>query len=243
MKIMKLKTIDSTHLYALRLIEDSNFFIDKGVAIVADEQTNGIGRCKRRWISTKGNLFVSIIMEMPENANLGQISLTSACAVRETIAYYLKDAKNDLKLHWPNDVYYQKKKISGMLLATSGGFLIISVGINVNSSPDIDRPSISIREILRHSCAELHQEELLGILLKNIDEQIYCLCNVGFSDVRSYWLRNISDIACKAAIKNGGSVLNGIFLDIDDSGRAVLECSGQHISISSGDLFMEYGCE
>ena len=251
MKIIHLKTIDSTHLYALRLIEQPTFFINDGVAIVADEQTNGIGRCKRQWVSEKGNLFTSIIKEMPNNnaMDLGRLSLTAACAVRETILHYISSEVNDdIKLHWPNDVYFHQKKISGMLLAVSNNLLIISVGININSSPNLARPSTCLREILQKSGAELHRKEVLSILLENIDDWISRSCNVGFSDVRSYWLRNINDINCKVTIKNGNSVLNGIFLDINDSGKAVLECEGKRVQISSGDLFMNqdeigYSCE
>lgn len=250
MKIIHLKTIDSTHLYALRLIELPSFVNDE-VAIVADEQTNGIGRCKRQWVSEKGNLFTSIIMKVPNNnaIDLGQLSLTVACAVRETILHYISlEVSENLKLHWPNDVYYQQKKISGMLLAVSNNLLIISIGININSSPNIASSSTCLRKILQESDTELHQQEVLSILLKNIDDWISRLCNVGFSDVRSYWLRNINDINCKVTIKNGNSVLNGIFLDINDSGKAVLECEGKRVQISSGDLFMNqdeigYSCE
>lgn len=251
MRIIHLKTIDSTHLYALRLIEQSTLSVNEGVAVVADEQTNGIGRCKRRWVSEKGNLFTSIIIKRPNDTtvNLGQMSLTAACSVRETILHYISpEISSNLKLHWPNDIYYQKKKISGVLLAISNNLLVVSVGINIKSSPSIARPSICLREILQESDTELHQQEVLSILLKNIDSWITRLYNIGFSDVRSYWLRNINDINCKVTIKNGNSVLNGFFLDIDDSGKAVLEYEGKRVQISSGDLFMNqdeigYSCE
>lgn len=251
MRIIHLKTIDSTHLYALRLIEQSTLSVNEGVAVVADEQTNGIGRCKRRWVSEKGNLFTSIIIKRPNDTtvNLGQLSLTAACSVRETILHYISPKiSSNLKLHWPNDIYYQKKKISGVLLAISNNLLVVSVGINIKSSPNIARPSTCLREILQESDTELHQQEVLSILLKNIDSWITRLYNIGFSDVRSYWLRNINDINCKVTIKNGNSVLNGFFLDIDDSGKAVLEYEGKCVQISSGDLFMNqdeigYSCE
>ena len=251
MRIIHLKTIDSTHLYALRLIEQSTLSVNEGVAVVADEQTNGIGRCKRRWVSEKGNLFTSIIIKRPNDTtvNLGQMSLTAACSVRETILHYISPKiSSNLKLHWPNDIYYQKKKISGVLLAISNNLLVVSVGINIKSSPNIARPSTCLQEILQESDIELHQQEVLSILLKNIDSWITRLYNIGFSDVRSYWLRNINDINCKVTIKNGNSVLNGFFLDINDSGKAVLEYEGKRVQISSGDLFMNqdeigYSCE
>ncbi len=278
MRMIKLKSVDSTHLYALRLVEEHPTFSSismsgkinvsdnmSGVVIVADEQTNGIGRCNRRWESLKGNLFTSIIMPMLTGFDLGQLSLTAACAIRETIAYYIPmsmQKSRNLTLHWPNDVYFQGKKISGMLLAVSNDFLIISIGINVNVSPkdcNVKRPTTCIREIIKPSSESselhmLHINTLLCILLENIDKWISRLRKTGFSDIKSYWLRNINDINCSVTIKNGNSVLNGIFLDINDSGKAVLKVSGnndnnKNVLISSGDLFLNqneivgYGCE
>lgn len=242
-RVIKLQSIDSTHLYALRLVERPAFSIDdRGVVIVADEQTNGIGRCKRRWESSRGNLFASIIMKMPTGFDLGQLSLTVACAVRESIAHYIPMPNlSHLVLHWPNDVYFRGKKISGLLFAVSNDFLIISIGINVNASPrNVERPTTSIREI-NQSSTELHVGELLCILLENIDEWISRLREVGFSGIKSYWLQNIDDINCNVTVKNGNSILSGIFSSISDSGKAILKVNDNEnecVLISSGDLFL-----
>lgn len=255
MRVVKLKSVDSTHLYALRLIESDHFFLkEKEIAIVAEEQTNGIGRCNRRWISKKGNLFTSIILRNPP-VDFGQISLTIACAVRETIAQYVLDQKN-LVLHWPNDVYFQNKKISGILLAVSQGFLIISIGINVNSSlseiilkKNINkRAAISLCEINKRSDKELQPDKVLCILLDEVEEWISLLVNLGFSKIRSYWLRNMIDINRSVTIRNGKDELNGIFLGIDGYGKAILKKGNKRVLISSGDLFNDqdrigYSCE
>ncbi|MBR1735353.1 MAG: biotin--[Alphaproteobacteria bacterium] len=243
MKIIRLKTIDSTHLYAIRLVESNSSALKdaENIAIVAEEQTNGIGRCKRQWVSLKGNLFTSVIMRMPISNDLGQLSLATACAVHEAICNYLSDESyvSDLSLHWPNDVYYKQKKISGVLLAVSNNFLIISVGINVEKCPDdenIGRQSTCLRKIVL-SNVELHLNELLCILLERIEMWITQLCKAGFPDIKSYWLRNINDINCNVTIKNGLFIVNGFFLGIDDSGKAILENENGRVLISSGDFF------
>lgn len=302
MKVLHLKSIDSTHLYALRLISYSFDYIDTSdtLVIFADEQTNGIGRCNRSWVSMKGNLFTSIIVPMPKNLDLGQISLAVACAIRETIATVIEegiknlggdaDSLQRLRLHWPNDVYYNSQKISGLLLAVSNDMLIISVGINLNSSPSLSSyPTTNLREVLqnlgdcdRHlqqssyspsfckflmdydrnqsqdwglsdqrgrslgesrDCrstllSALDCRSILDVLLDNISDWMYRLRIRGFSDVRSYWLRNIKEINCNVTVKNGNSVLNGIFLNIDDSGKAVLQQDDRRLLVSSGDLFI-----
>ena len=58
MKIIKLKEIDSTHKFALKMLESENVF---ECGIIAENQTNGIGRCERQWVSANGNLYSSVM--------------------------------------------------------------------------------------------------------------------------------------------------------------------------------------
>ncbi len=237
--IINFKTIDSTHLHAIMLAEKEEL---EECIIVSEKQTNGIGRCGRKWISSSGNLFVSILKKTNEifikdPNELGRLSLTIACAVRETIAYYISDSKN-LCLHWPNDIYYKNEKISGILISIINDYLIISIGININSAPNLEsRKAISIKEILQNS-KMIDASKILNILLKNIDVWIQTFKMKGFSYIKSYWLLNINEINCKIIIKNGSSSISGIFVDIDEYGRLVLEKYGKHLRISSGDLFV-----
>lgn len=239
--IIRFQTIDSTHSHAIRLAEkgDSDECI-----IVSEKQTSGVGRCGRKWISDSGNLFVSILIKaysdfFEKSHDLGKLSLTVACAVRETIFYYINDSI-DLSLHWPNDIYYKGKKISGILFSTINDYLIISVGINVNSSPHLEcRDTICIWDILE--CKEMIDiSKTLNVLLKNIDDWFYSLTTRGFLYIKSYWLLNINKINCKVTIKNGSDSISGIFSDIDDYGRLVLEKCGKRLFISSGDLFVNH---
>lgn len=237
--ILKFQTIDSTHLHAIRLAEKEKV---EECIIISEEQTGGIGRCGRKWISSSGNLFISILKKTNEDFfkdpnELGRLSLTIACAVKETIAYYISDAKN-LCLHWPNDIYYKNEKISGILISTINDYLIISIGININSAPHLEsRKTISIKEILQNS-EMIDVSRILNILLKNIDNWVQSFKMKGFSYIKSYWLLNINKINCKIIVKNGSSSISGTFVDIDEYGRLVLEKCGERLFISSGDLFM-----
>jgi BirA family biotin operon repressor/biotin-[acetyl-CoA-carboxylase] ligase len=266
MKIIKLETVHSTHLYALDLIDKSTISPDceyasafdagkscsnsiHDCAIMAENQTNGIGRCNRVWKSLQGNLFASIIKKLPKNADLGGLSLTAACAVRDTIESYMENStdyehrRRQLRLHWPNDVYYDDRKASGILMAISNGYMITSVGINVNSAPcsmegSSSRSGVSIVDILERKTLFIEPENVLLTLLKNIEKWFWNWNNVGFAPVRSYWLRNIKGIKHKVTIKNGSDSISGIFADIDESGRLVLDRGDGSLYISSGDLFV-----
>jgi BirA family biotin operon repressor/biotin-[acetyl-CoA-carboxylase] ligase len=216
-------------------------------AIVAKVQTNGIGRCSRKWVSQEGNLFASILKKSP-GQDLGQLSLTTACAVREAILDHISELAGtefddscvqQLKLHWPNDIYYGNLKVSGILMAMVDGWLVISIGVNANSNPVGVTSSTSLRTVLwdGDTAEPIDTTALLKRIMKNIGDWFRLLNMAGFSKIRNYWLQNINNIKCRVVIKNGHSSINGIFQDIDDRGRLVLEENGNRLFISSGDLF------
>lgn len=243
-KILHFERIKSTHLYALDLIEsgdiskyDSN---DGDIVCVinADEQTNGIGRCSRKWISISGNLFVSIVTKNSAGNDSGQLSLAVGCAVRESISEMIRRRGNcrnfseeKLKLHWPNDVYYNEKKMSGILICQCSEYLVISIGINTNSSP---QDFVSMREIVG---GEISNSAIISVLCEQLKKWIKSLDNEGFPLVRSYWIKNVCYIGCNIEVRNGNETISGLFSDIDESGRAVLFCDGRCFFVSSGDLF------
>ncbi|MDR0632475.1 MAG: biotin--[acetyl-CoA-carboxylase] ligase [Holosporaceae bacterium] len=227
-KVIKFKTIDSTHKFAVRLIE-------KGKAtecsIIAEKQTDGIGRCGRAWESPRGNLFASIIKKSSSNSELTKLSLMIACAVHEAISHYIPD---NLYLHWPNDIYYKKSKVAGMLTTVIDCWLVISAGVNVNSAPEVANAA-SIKDVC--GGVAVPPDEVLEKILVALDKWFDNFNVLGFLYIKNYWLRYINEIDCKITIRNGLDSLTGVFRGIDDSGRLILEMDGRRLFISSGDMF------
>ena len=65
-KTFKFKKVKSTTNTAIRIIRNTNFFYGM---IVSDLQNNGRGQHGKKWISYKGNLFVSFFLKL-ENFSL-----------------------------------------------------------------------------------------------------------------------------------------------------------------------------
>ncbi len=203
--------------------------------ILADIQTNGVGRCERKWESSPGNLYSSIIKRIPKNKDICKISLATACAVHETIKDFLSPEKKDLLyLHWPNDIYYKNRKLSGILLAVVDDWIVISVGINIHSV--LLPTAISLDDIIGDF--DISAEQLFDSVLSRIDTWLNLLRVDNFFDIRKYWLRNITGMNTQVTIKNGRDRLFGTIRDIDELGRLVLECSDRKLHISSGDIFV-----
>ncbi len=232
MKIIKLKEIDSTHKLALRMIESDSAF---ECGIIADIQTNGVGRCERKWESASGNLYSSIIKKIPPNVDICKISLATACAVHEAVKNLLDpEKKEQLYLHWPNDIYYKNKKLSGILLAAVEDWVVISIGINIHSV--LTPTAVSLDSIV--GGFSVSAQQLFDSVLNKLNTWLNLLQMESFSGIREYWLRNITGMDSEVTIKNGRDRLSGIIRGIDELGRLILEYNGQTLYISSGDMFI-----
>lgn len=238
-KIIRLKSVDSTHLYAVKIVETKSDLKDfdalfGGCAITAESQTAGIGRCGREWSSCSGNLFLSVIEPLFDEKNLGQVSLAVACAVHETISEFIAD-RNNLSLHWPNDIYYKNRKICGILISVVYRWMVISIGVNVKTTPDLDS-AISIGEILNGRTPDF--DLLLRSILGHLDDWFFRLKNCSFNEAKNYWGEHACQLRSSVTIKNGSDSLSGIFVEIDERGRAVLNVGDRFAYVSSGDLFV-----
>src|ERR1051326_8777043 len=128
--ILRLETIDSTNLEAIRQAKSG---AKEGVCIVAREQTAGRGRLDRTWQSPKdAGLYLSLVLRPRIEMNKWPLlSLTSALAVSDALVRACS-LKADIK--WPNDVCVNDRKLCGILAETietpTGPAAIVGIGIN-----------------------------------------------------------------------------------------------------------------
>ncbi|MCP4137343.1 MAG: biotin--[acetyl-CoA-carboxylase] ligase [bacterium] len=164
--IITLETIDSTNNYLKKHPEllDENFF-----TVQALMQTGGRGRYARNWISKPGLDLTFSTVFIPNNTeNLATITFYAGLAVYRALFHYV-DRK--LKLKWPNDIYYNGRKLGGILCETifrGEPRVIVGVGININSDdypPEIAEKAISLKEITG-------KEFELSSILSDILEQL-----------------------------------------------------------------------
>ena len=225
-KLIKLQSIDSTHLLALRLLEANA--ITEDVTITSKIQTSGIGRCGRVWNSKLNNLFMSEIKKISNKDS--RLSLFVACALHEVLYDILCLDNNKLTIHWPNDIHYDDKKLSGILISSINDWFVISVGVNISKVSELST-AISLKEI--YSDFNMDTVKLLHKIEDSIDKWLM----VDFSCVKYYWMRHTKNLGQLITIKNGKDSLSGIFQGIDDAGRLMLVVDGKIALISSGDVF------
>ena len=147
LKQFNFKKVKSTNQTAIRLIKSSK---NEFGLIVSDAQSKGKGQYGRRWISYKGNIFLTIFYKL-ENINLSLSLLTriNCYLVKDVVSKYYKK-KITFKL--PNDLLINKKKICGILQEkiekSKKQYLIVGIGFNLIKSPNITNyPTTNLLEI------------------------------------------------------------------------------------------------
>ena len=129
------KKVESTNNVAVRLIKQGN---ERGI-ILTDQQTKGKGQRQNKWISMKGNLFVSVFFEIGKKISLSRIINLNLKIIKKIIH---KKINSLTQIRKPNDILINKKKVCGILQETifkqNKKYLIVGIGINVSRSPKIN---------------------------------------------------------------------------------------------------------
>lgn len=162
-------SLPSTNLQAVREIQDRT--ARDGKVIWTEEQTQGKGNGTNQWESEKGkNLTFSLLVEPNFLKPAEQFILTQLISISlyETLSHILSPEK--LFIKWPNDVYYDNKKIAGVLIQNyvkgqQINFAVIGVGLNVNQKIFLsDAPNPA--SIIHFTEKEMSIQPLLDEILK-----------------------------------------------------------------------------
>jgi len=137
-EIIKLKSVTSTNDVAISLIKEKNKLTG---CICSDLQTKGRGTHGKKWISEKGNLFLTLFFPIDEKyPSFREFSIINPIILLDIIKNYCDEEK--LTLKFPNDIMYDGKKICGLLqefiIQNERKFLIIGIGLNIVSNPNIN---------------------------------------------------------------------------------------------------------
>ncbi|BDI61217.1 biotin--[acetyl-CoA-carboxylase] ligase [Qipengyuania nanhaisediminis] len=119
----------------------------EGTWLVARRQSNGRGRQAREWESQDGNFAGSTLVELREgDPPPASLSFVAALAVAQTMDQALGGACRP-KLKWPNDVMLDGGKASGILLEMVGDAVVVGIGVNLASAPDLpDRKTAALAD-------------------------------------------------------------------------------------------------
>ena len=150
-KLIKFKSVTSTNDIAIKLIKKKK---TQPTLITSTRQTKGRGTMGKKWISQKGNLFISIFFEINQKRiNFKQFAILNAFILKKLVSKYIS---KKIKIKWPNDLLYKKDKICGILQEVISynqkDYLIVGIGLNTNFSPkNKSFSSTSLKNMINNS--------------------------------------------------------------------------------------------
>ena len=172
-KKFKFKRIKSTNNTAIRIIKETNYKLGM---VVAETQEKGKGQYGRKWISSKGNLFVSFFNELNKtNLTISTITKFNCLLVKKLLS---KFTRKKILFKKPNDLLIDKKKICGILqeviFVKDKKFLITGIGINIIKNPNIrNYPATNLQELTKKSISKSSIEKKLKQLFEKNLSKLY----------------------------------------------------------------------
>lgn len=127
---------------------------DVGLIAVAGRQTQGRGRGRNSWLSPLGCAMFTLKVQVELSSRLGQripfLQHLAALAVVEAVRTLPGYEDIDLRVKWPNDIYYSNlMKLGGVLVTStvmgSTFHLLIGCGFNVTNS----NPTVCINDLIQ----------------------------------------------------------------------------------------------
>ncbi|XP_006886845.1 PREDICTED: biotin--protein ligase [Elephantulus edwardii] len=126
---------------------------EMGLIAIAARQTQGQGRGRNAWLSPTGCALSTLLITIPLKSQLGQripfVQHLMSVAVVEAVRSLPGYQDINLRVKWPNDIYYSDlMKLGGVLVnSTLMGetfYILIGCGVNVTNS----NPTICINDLI-----------------------------------------------------------------------------------------------
>jgi len=173
LKQYNFKKVKSTNLTAIRIIKNSK---NKFGLVISETQSSGKGQYGRKWISYKGNVFLSFFYELEKiNISLNSLTKMNCFIVKDIISKYYK---KKIIFKSPNDLLIKKKKICGILQEKiekfGNKYLIVGIGLNLIKSPNIaNYPTTSLFEVTNRKINKKKFEKELKISFEKFLSKYY----------------------------------------------------------------------
>ena len=217
--------IESTNTHLMQQMTDG---LVSGRVCLAEKQTGGRGRRGRVWVSPyAGSVYMSVTQVFQRGAvSTEGLSLAVGVLVADALA---KFGVADIQLKWPNDIYWQGKKLAGILLELVGDAagecaVVVGLGLNVNlprsASDEIDQAWSDLQSIVN---AKVSRSELVAQLVNSL---LPALSNYETDGCESYlqrWAELDFLKGSRVSAATGDSSVVGVAKGVNERGALVIE--------------------
>ena len=193
-----------------------------GTLVTADEQTAGRGRQGRAWTAAPGEaLLLSLVLRSLDEL----LPLRAAVAVAESIPVRAQ-------IKWPNDVWVEGRKLSGILVEgrPQEGWVVLGIGLNV-STTEFPEELREIATSLVLAGASLSRDEVLRALLDSLERWLAAPAD----EVLAAWRDRDALLGVEVAWDGGSGRGSGI----TDAGALRVETDSGIVELHAGEVHLQ----
>lgn len=233
LKIIHYNSLQSTNTTAYQLAQDS---APEWTVVVADAQTKGRGRGRKKWDSPAGGLWFSILLRPRiSTPRLPLLQFMAANATRQALE---NETGLSVKLKWPNDLVLGTAKLGGILiesktLGDSVSYAILGIGLNINQSKaQLPPRAVSLRLL---SGKQYDLMTLLRAILDQIRSSLGDLERP--SRIMEEWWSNCIHRPLRIQVTLGNDDVTGISTAIEENGSLLIATDNGRIQrVHEGSL-------
>ena len=226
--------------------DHANSDVLAGVVVLAEEQTHGRGRRGRAWHSPAGgNLYLSMGWEFDlALERLSGLSLAVGAMLAEAFS---REFNIDLQLKWPNDFYYDGRKLGGILVEIlperhERQRLVLGIGLNVtmpsSEPPPIDRPWTDMTAVIG---APIDRNELAAVIIDNVTRGFMEFETRGLPHWLERW-RSRDFLLGRSVTVNNPLPLTGTAAGVNEEGALLIEAAAGQCAVAGGEVsLLEFG--
>ena len=212
---------------------------NKNCIVLSDRQTAGKGRRGNFWHSPKGNIYCSISFNnLLDLKNHFIYSILVVVSIKMALEKF--NAKK-IKFKWPNDIFFENKKFSGVILEThktinDKNFMIVGIGINIDSCPkELEYSTTYVKSF----CKIITLTEFLIVFYKILFLNWNSLNKNNYNNLVDTYTKSLMFINKKITIKiDNNSELSGIFRGVNKDGSLQLEKDNNIYNLYNGTILI-----
>ncbi|MCI0449047.1 MAG: biotin--[acetyl-CoA-carboxylase] ligase [Chlorobi bacterium] len=232
------RELDSTNDLAKKLKDEDN------VLILTDSQTLGKGRFERKWESQKEkNLTFTIkkLFKLDDGKN-NYVNFFFTYFLLEGVKEFLNknfpDVNSEkLQIKWPNDILWDNKKLSGILIESlpNKNECIIGIGLNVNQKNF--NPAYKACSLIEQTKAEINLSKILIHIVHCFSQNLYMLEEGNYDKIFDLWKKSTRTMGKSVEFTDAENITKKAkIVDFLENGGIKLLMKGEEKVYYSGDI-------
>lgn len=216
-----LPVCESTNEIVLQKLETQE--LSEGAMVLADFQSRGRGQRSTQWESAAGlNLTFTVALEPLLAVHLQfYLNMVASLAVTDCLETQLGQ---ELKVKWPNDIFFKDAKLCGILIQNNLKVnkiqsCAVGIGLNVNQMHFAYQQATSLKAI---SGKAWNRPELLLALATTLEERYFQLKEGNTSVLKHDYLNRLYRMGEWHQYQDEQGVFKGMISGVEESGHLLL---------------------